>query len=293
MKKTKKILFLFLSIILCFSIFFINLKVNARIDIDYNNSIAQKFIVLAPPPLTRGLQEDRSYGILENVFDDPDGHYNNTLLQIWKTSTYNDRYILGANGSYFSPNIYLFMDKFYGFHFYTYQNTTRIDIYNINTNYDSSAGEISFSVGSILKTIYASYNISGGDSASNIKYYFNFVSLLSNHEESSSTIWQTSTLNYILNNYFNMELFNYQIIDAYDNGYDDGYDIGYDAGYVAGENTITPLNRVWNIIGGIFQAVSNVMAIELFPHIPLGTFFLIPLIFGAIGFIFWIWKRGS
>lgn len=289
----KKLLCLLLSIVLCFSIFCVSLKVNAAIDIEYSQATAQKFIVFAPPPLTRGLTENRPYTILENRFSDPDGNFENAMLQITKVSAYNDRYILGANGSFFTPNTYLYMDRFYGLHFYTYQNTTRIDIYNIDTNYNSDAGEISFSVGSILKTIYASYNISGGDAAFNIKYYIFAVSLISTYEEASTTIWQTNTLNYILNNYFNMELFNYQIIDAYDNGYDDGYDYGYDIGYTAGENTITPLNRVWNIIGGIFQVIANVMAIELFPHIPIGLFFLIPLVFGAVGFIFWLWKRGN
>lgn len=74
---------------------------------------------------------------------------------------------------------------------------------------------------------------------------------------------------------------------AYNRGYANGYDTGYADGE-AGESAVT---SVWTLISGIFTTLGAIFSIELFPHIPLGIFFLVPLFFGIVGLILWIWRR--
>lgn len=294
MKKRKifiSALMLFLIIPLMF-----NIKTNAAVNqyqdiiIDFETTL-QYYIVFTPPK-NHDMASGTTYPLLTTTYSDPDSQNARSYLLQYRLTSYDNTYQLGQNGTPFSPNLYIDSTKLYGLHIYPYMNTTYIALYSINSNYNSQSGEITFTINQNIKTIEAPYNLNGGDAASNIKYYF-YGNLISSYYENYVAAWDTTYMNIILNDYFNYELFNYELINGYDTGYSDGYDRGYELGYVSGENTITPLNKVWNIIGGIFQVVANVMAIELFPHIPLGTFFLIPLIFGAIGFIFWIWKRGS
>lgn len=74
-------------------------------------------------------------------------------------------------------------------------------------------------------------------------------------------------------------------------GYDLGYASGYDDGYIDGENGESAVSKAVGVIGSIFGAVGTVLSIELFPGIPLGLFFLVPLFFAVLGLILWIWRR--
>lgn len=64
----------------------------------------------------------------------------------------------------------------------------------------------------------------------------------------------------------------------------------YQEGYEDGQANLTAFDRVWTFLSGVFGAVGTIFTIELFPNVPLGLFILIPLVFGAFGFILWIWK---
>lgn len=80
---------------------------------------------------------------------------------------------------------------------------------------------------------------------------------------------------------------------SYQNGYSAGYGAGYVKGNQDGYNTGVHVGGLetqevtaFNYIGGAFQVVSNVMALEVLPHITLGLCFSIPLVFVLIITIF-------
>lgn len=83
--------------------------------------------------------------------------------------------------------------------------------------------------------------------------------------------------------------------DIYDDigaqAYNRGYANGYDNGYSDGQQGESAATSVWTLISGIFTSLGAIFAIELFPHIPLGIFFLVPLFFAVVGLILWIWRR--
>lgn len=76
-------------------------------------------------------------------------------------------------------------------------------------------------------------------------------------------------------------------IDGYGVGYDDGYLVGYDDG-TQGETIFSP---IFAIMQQIFGAIGQFLAIEIAPHLPLGIFVFVPLFFGVVGLILWIWRR--
>jgi len=80
---------------------------------------------------------------------------------------------------------------------------------------------------------------------------------------------------------------------SYQNGYSAGYGSGYVKGNQDGYNTGVNVGGLqtqevtaFNYIGGAFQVVSNVMSLEVLPHITLGLCFSIPLVFVLIITIF-------
>lgn len=81
-----------------------------------------------------------------------------------------------------------------------------------------------------------------------------------------------------------------ELVNNNANEYQRGYDEGYDEGFEWGEtnNTMSP---AFNVLANIFKVIGNIFAIELFPHIPLGVFIIIPLFFAGLGLILWIWRR--
>lgn len=89
--------------------------------------------------------------------------------------------------------------------------------------------------------------------------------------------------------------------DKYTNGYttgyyqgrNAGYSQGYQEGYIAGQEGQTAFSKVWNFLSGIFGTMGSIFAIQLFPGVPIGIFLLVPLFFSVVGFILWIWRKGS
>lgn len=67
---------------------------------------------------------------------------------------------------------------------------------------------------------------------------------------------------------------------GYSNGYNDGTTAGYDRGYNDGVNSLPPEQQLdaFGYIGQAFNAVSNVLSIEVLPHVTLGLCFSIPLV---------------
>lgn len=75
-------------------------------------------------------------------------------------------------------------------------------------------------------------------------------------------------------------------------GFDDGYFKGHNAGYLEGINEGEG-NSTWGLIWSAFLSVFSILTIEVFPGITLGMFALIPLVFGLIGFLFSLGKKGD
>lgn len=85
-------------------------------------------------------------------------------------------------------------------------------------------------------------------------------------------------------------------IDGYNNGYNVGYDVGNNNGYENGyKNGIaTKGESVWvnsmGFIKNLFVDVFDIFSIEILPNVSIGTFIVIPLIFGVLFFIVKITK---
>lgn len=87
--------------------------------------------------------------------------------------------------------------------------------------------------------------------------------------------------------------------EAYQEGYNYGYDvglnrgeqIGYNRGYNAGMQGENAISSFINILTSIFTGIGAIFSIELFPHITIGLFLLVPLFFGVLGLILWIWRH--
>lgn len=69
------------------------------------------------------------------------------------------------------------------------------------------------------------------------------------------------------------------------------YYSGYYTGYDDGQTGYTALDKVWLLLSGIFGTMGSIFAIELIPHVPLGTFILVPIFFGVFLFILRIWRN--
>lgn len=86
---------------------------------------------------------------------------------------------------------------------------------------------------------------------------------------------------------------------AYQNGYSQGYSvglnrgeqIGYGRGYDAGQSGDNAVSSFINILTSIFTGIGAIFSIQLFPHVTIGVFFLVPLFFGVLGLILWIWRH--
>lgn len=87
--------------------------------------------------------------------------------------------------------------------------------------------------------------------------------------------------------------------DAYYDGYQQGlnvgrqvgYQLGYDTGYDDGASGNNAVSSFINILTSIFTGIGAIFSIELFPHITIGLFLLVPLFFGVLGLILWIWRH--
>lgn len=86
---------------------------------------------------------------------------------------------------------------------------------------------------------------------------------------------------------------------AYQDGYNVGYSvgvnrgeqIGYNRGYDDGASGNNAVSSAINVLSSIFGVIGSIFSIELFPHITLGLFLLVPLFFGVLGLILWIWRH--
>lgn len=87
--------------------------------------------------------------------------------------------------------------------------------------------------------------------------------------------------------------------ESYQDGYNVGYSvgmnrgeqIGYNRGYDAGASGDNAVSSFINILTSIFTGIGAIFSIELFPHITIGLFLLVPLFFGVLGLILWIWRH--
>lgn len=80
-------------------------------------------------------------------------------------------------------------------------------------------------------------------------------------------------------------------IEAYEEGYALGYDVGYNRGYQDGEASSGNDSYRFKFLTAIFNGVSDLLAIEIFPNVQLGYFVFVPLALGITGMIFWFWRK--
>lgn len=78
---------------------------------------------------------------------------------------------------------------------------------------------------------------------------------------------------------------------GYNVGYQEGQNYGYNVGYQEGQSGSNAVSKAVNVLSSIFGAIGAIFSIELFPGITLGIFFLVPLFFGVLGLILWIWRH--
>lgn len=79
--------------------------------------------------------------------------------------------------------------------------------------------------------------------------------------------------------------------ESYDTGYYYGYLKGKEDGYDDGAQGNNAISSAVNVLKSIFSAIGAIFTIELFPHITIGLFLLVPLFFGVLGLILWIWRH--
>lgn len=145
------------------------------------------------------------------------------------------------------------------------------------TNYQSSSA--TFSINN-LDTIYMGVfdNNTNFSPSTNVTYYAIDTQL------TIKTLDYASLLNAALG----------EAMSSYQEGginYQQIYDLGYNAGYFAqnGESE----NNFWTFIGTSMKGISDILALELLPNIPIGTFVLFPLLIGLIFFIVKLTKGGE
>ena len=80
-------------------------------------------------------------------------------------------------------------------------------------------------------------------------------------------------------------------IQAFNEGKAKGYQLGLADGYEQGMRGDNAVSSFINILTSIFTGIGAIFSIELFPHITIGLFLLVPLFFGVLGLILWIWRH--
>lgn len=156
---------------------------------------------------------------------------------------------------------------------------------NYNDFYEASYDEYTFALASNHNALFDYNNLEAVDYVTirgeNVTYYNQY--LYWNNNDDSELQAQISVGNYVQRIYNN----GYQA--GYGNGSASGYVNGYDAGYQAGSHS-QPVEvqeaTAFSYIGNAFQVVSNVLSLEVLPHVTLGLVFSIPLVFVLIMTIF-------
>lgn len=82
-----------------------------------------------------------------------------------------------------------------------------------------------------------------------------------------------------------------EVSESYQLGLQEGQRIGYNEGYDAGARGDNAVSSFINILTSIFTGIGAIFSIQLFPHITIGLFLLVPLFFGVLGLILWIWRH--
>lgn len=80
-----------------------------------------------------------------------------------------------------------------------------------------------------------------------------------------------------VNDYFNNEKISYG---------QQKYEEGYQAGMISNDG-----NYRFSFLTGVFNAISDILSIQIFPNVTLGYFVLIPLALGITGMILWFWRK--
>lgn len=283
---------IYISLILALSsfliIFGVGLKVNATINNEFNlemtieNPIDTQLAFVFTIPKKNDTTNDSIERFIQISWTEIDN-------SSFTANIYNVVYPSGSNDimlyrSAVNTNVKLSDDKLYLAHVYPSGQYAFIYLYEVNFIYDN--GNIRFDLSNAIYNDNLPYNVDGSDRAISVRFNI-YVNLLSKFEN-RSVVWGGDQLNWVVNNYFNYKEFIYPYIDrAYDAGYVAGHSVGYDDGQ-AGENAISP---IWNLFQGIFGTIGAIFSIELAPHIYIGYFFLVPLFFGVVGLILWIWRR--
>lgn len=156
---------------------------------------------------------------------------------------------------------------------------------NYNDYYDVEYGEYSFSLTNNHCALFDYNNLETPDyitiRGEQVTYYNQYLYWSNNDDVELQA--QISLGNYVQRIYQD----GYQT--GYGNGSASGYVTGYDAGYTAGSNS-QPVQvqeaTAFSYIGNAFQVVSNVLSLEVLPHVTLGLAFSIPLVFVLIMTIF-------
>lgn len=78
---------------------------------------------------------------------------------------------------------------------------------------------------------------------------------------------------------------------AFNDGKEVGYQLGIEEGYAQGMRGDNAVSSAINVLKSVFGALGAFFSIELFPHITIGLFLLVPLFFSVLGFILWIWRK--
>lgn len=238
-------------------------------------------IVFSTPTLNMGAGEEAP--LLEISWSETDNsNYSGTYLMLTYNSNYNYFTLNGSNGQVvFYPNVY------YVFNIYRQLNVDTFDIYQVVYNYDTATDTVSYQVGQLIYSYVSPYRVS--DILTNPLLTMHGNTYGQYKSGLAGDIYSTSTLNHYLND----RLLSTDEIttEAYYRGYAVGASAGYESGFADGQQGKTSINKVWDFMSGMFGAIGAIFSIELFPHIPLGIFILVPLFFGAVGLILWIWRR--
>lgn len=280
---------IFLYILLCFIglffIFGIGLKANAatylftdqgiRVNLDNDTTVIYFSLPYNADSGTIMMRDDLSQPIL--VLGNPTNYsFNGTNYTTYQVGS--NRY-MASNKLYamtFDQTINRI--RFYEFIFsniqpidgifeYTENDIEQIELFNIslNTRFTSYIDIISTAY---IKRIDISYNSSGYDLRASVA-------------NNSNTLFYAN---------YAKEEFNI----GYNKGYaaaNFDYDSAFNEGYIAGQAGENAVSPVWNLFQGIFGTLGAIFSIELAPHVYIGYFFLVPLFFGVVGLILWIWRR--
>lgn len=175
---------------------------------------------------------------------------------------------------------------YFVFEFYTITGADSINLPNISTFYDLQIVAVDSSGNIVpLATVKAQDSSS---TTSKATFYLPF---------STDKLYITTPHKYIIgyNNFkISITTTNLTALSLY--SYKDGYKAGMSAGYTNGYNNGINGNNAaitsMDYIKSAFTTLGDILTIQVFPNVPLGTFFLLPLMASLIFFIVKVSKGG-